>query len=108
MTSQTSEEIRIIGIAGIPEIRSGDNLGAIISARIKQQSLDIVASDILVVAQKIVSKAEGKIVRLDDVQPSKMATRWARTYDKDPRVVEVALGESVRIVRMDRDRKSVV
>jgi coenzyme F420-0:L-glutamate ligase/coenzyme F420-1:gamma-L-glutamate ligase len=102
VTSGPTEEIRIIGIAGIPEIRSGDDLGAIIAAAIKQVSIEIKPPNILVVAQKIVSKAEGKIVRLDSVRPSRMATAWAEAYGKDPRVVEVALGESVRIVRMDR------
>src|SRR5713226_4191767 len=70
VNSPTRAEIRIIGIAGIPEIKSGDNRGAIISAAIKAQSIEISAADRLVVAQKIVSKAEGKIVRLDDVRPS--------------------------------------
>jgi len=96
------QEIGIIGVTGIPEITSGDNLGYIISNAIKHQSLDLSANDILVVAQKIVSKAEGKTLRLDHISPSTMAQEWARAYDKDPRVVEAALKESVRIVRMDR------
>ena len=107
MSSLSPDEIRIIGIPGLPEIKVGDNLGAIISAvitsaAIKDQSVAICAHDILVVAQKVVSKTEGKLVWLDGVRPSKMAATWARAYGKDPRVVEVALGESVRIVRMDR------
>ena len=55
-----------------------------------------------VVAQKVVSKAEGAIVRLDEVSPSAMAVRWAAETGKDPRLVEVVLRESRRIVRMDR------
>jgi len=96
------DEIRIIGIDGIPEIKAGDRLGATISAAIKAQSIDISGPQVLVVAQKIVSKAEGKIVPLDTVQPSKTAASWARAHGKDARVVEIALNESVRIVRMDR------
>jgi len=102
VNSPRADEVRIIGIPGIPEIRSGDDLGAIISASIEQQSIEISAKDILVVAQKIVSKAEGKTVRLEDVRPSRMASEWGRAYHKDPRVVEVALSESARIVRMHR------
>ena len=100
MTSEPTAEVRIIGIAGLPEIRPGDDLGAIISKAIKRCSIEIKAPDILVVAQKIVSKAEGRMVKLDTVRPSKMAEAWAETYGKDPRVVEAALGESIRIVRM--------
>jgi len=96
------QEISVIGIAGIPEIMRGDNLGHIISNAIKHHSLSMFASDILVVAQKVVSKAEGKTVRLDNIRPSTMAMEWARAYGKDPRVVEAALNESIRIVRMDR------
>jgi coenzyme F420-0:L-glutamate ligase/coenzyme F420-1:gamma-L-glutamate ligase len=102
LTSSRHQEISIIGIAGIPEINSGDNLGKIISDAIKHQSLEISNTDILVVAQKIVSKAEGKSVRLDDVTPSKLAIQWGLAYGKDPRVVQAALNESIRIVRMDR------
>jgi coenzyme F420-0:L-glutamate ligase/coenzyme F420-1:gamma-L-glutamate ligase len=102
VSSPSPDEIRIVGIPGIPEIRSGDNIGTIISAAIKERSIEIAAPDILVIAQKVVSKAEGKSVRLDSIGPSELATRWAADYGKDPRVVEVALSESIRIVRMDR------
>jgi coenzyme F420-0:L-glutamate ligase/coenzyme F420-1:gamma-L-glutamate ligase len=102
VTSERTAEVRIIGIAGIPEIRPGDDLGGIICQAIKRCSIEIKAPDILVVAQKIVSKAEGRMVKLDTVRPTKMAEAWAEAYGKDPRVVEVALGESIRIVRMDR------
>ena len=102
MSSASADEIRIIGIAGIPEVRPGDNLGGIISDAIRQQPAGMSSGEVLVIAQKIVSKAEGKVVRLSQVRPSKVSAEWAKRYGKDPRVVEVALGESVRIVRMDR------
>jgi coenzyme F420-0:L-glutamate ligase/coenzyme F420-1:gamma-L-glutamate ligase len=102
VNSDGPQQIRIIGVTGIPEIASGDNLGYIISGAIERQSLELAAEDILVVAQKIVSKAEGKTVQLDDIRPSMMAVEWSRAYDKDPRVVQAALNESIRIVRMDR------
>jgi len=97
-----TSEIRIAGIPGIPEIGPGDRLGAVICAAIKERHIELRASAILVLAQKIVSKAEGKLVALESVRPSRMATEWAEAYGKDPRLIEVALGESVRIVRMDR------
>jgi coenzyme F420-0:L-glutamate ligase/coenzyme F420-1:gamma-L-glutamate ligase len=59
-------------------------------------------SDVIVVAQKIVSKAEGRVVKLDSVDPSPRALEWAAAFDKDARVVEVVLRESKRIVRMER------
>ena len=82
-------------MAGLPEIRPGDDLAALITA-----AGDIVDGDVVVVTSKIVSKAEGRIVELDDVTPSGFATDWATKWDKDPRVVELVLQESKRIVRM--------
>ena len=66
------------------------------------QHLRVAAGDVFVVAQKIVSKAEGRMVRLDSVEPSERAARWAAEYDKDPRLIELVLREASRIVRMDR------
>jgi len=87
--------MEIVGVAGLPEIRPGDDLAALITA-----AGDIVDGDVVVVTSKIVSKAEGRIVELDDVTPSGFATDWATKWDKDPRVVELVLQESKRIVRM--------
>lgn len=97
-----SKEIRILGIPGIPEIQPGDDLGGHIVAAIRAAGTSVAASDVIVVAQKVVSKAEGRLVRLDSVMPSDLALRWAREHQKDPRVIELVLRESRRIVRMER------
>ncbi len=95
-------EIKIIGLTGIPEIMAGDDLGRLIAEAARGRGVELSDKDVIVIAQKIVSKAEGRAVRLDTVTPSEMAREWAMRYDKDPRMVEVVLGQSRRIVRMDR------
>jgi coenzyme F420-0:L-glutamate ligase/coenzyme F420-1:gamma-L-glutamate ligase len=87
--------MEIAGVAGLPEIGPGDDLAALIAA-----ATDVADGDVLVVTSKIVSKAEGRTVELDDVTPSGFAADWAAKWDKDPRVVELVLRESRRIVRM--------
>jgi coenzyme F420-0:L-glutamate ligase/coenzyme F420-1:gamma-L-glutamate ligase len=69
---------------------------------VKKQDLRVAEGDLFVVAQKVVSKAEGKIIRLDSIQPSKRAEEWAAEYQKDARVIELVLSEASRIVRMER------
>lgn len=98
----TVPEIRIVGLTGIPEIKAGDDLPSLIIAAARRMSFEIKDHDVFVIAQKIVSKAEGRTVRLDSIIPSEIAADWAARYDKDPRMVEVVLRESKRIVRMDR------
>src|SRR5262245_50499069 len=103
-----ASELRIRGVEGIPEISPGDDLSAAIAAALKAGHLPHRAPSgaepppILVVAQKVVSKAEGRLVRLADVAPSPEAERWAERHGKDARMVEVVLGEARRVVRMDR------
>ncbi len=97
-----SPEIRVIGVAGMPEVRPGDDLVALILDAAGRQGIDIATGDVLVVTQKVVSKAEGRLVRLDSIEPSEFARRVAEDTGKDARHVEVVLGESRRIVRMDR------
>lgn len=94
--------IELIGVPGIPEVAYGDDLAALIAKAVRAAGNEAFDNDVFVVAQKIVSKAEGRIVRLDAVEPSPRALEWAAAYDKDPRVVEVVLRESKRIVRMER------
>jgi coenzyme F420-0:L-glutamate ligase/coenzyme F420-1:gamma-L-glutamate ligase len=98
----TIPEIRIIGLTGVPEIAAGDDLVSLVIAATRRMSFEINEQDVFVIAQKIVSKAEGRTLRLDSVTPSEFAVDWAARYDKDPRMVEVVLRESGRIVRMDR------
>ncbi|HET8912275.1 MAG TPA: coenzyme F420-0:L-glutamate ligase [Ktedonobacteraceae bacterium] len=93
-------ELRIIPIKGIGEIAADADLGKIIYTAIQAQGLQIEASDILVITQKIVSKAEGRVVQLDEIQPSAFAKKFANEYKKDAQHVEVVLQESHRIVRM--------
>jgi coenzyme F420-0:L-glutamate ligase / coenzyme F420-1:gamma-L-glutamate ligase len=94
--------IQIIPLAGLPEIVPGADLSRLIAEAVKKQDLRVTEGDLFVVAQKIVSKAEGKTVRLDSIQPSERAERWAAEYQKDPRVIELVLSEASRIVRMER------
>jgi coenzyme F420-0:L-glutamate ligase/coenzyme F420-1:gamma-L-glutamate ligase len=85
-------ELRVLPLAGLPEVREGDDLGALIAA-----TAELEDDDVVVVAQKIVSKAEGRVVQLADVEPSRKAVELAA--DQDPRKLEVVLREARRIVR---------
>jgi coenzyme F420-0:L-glutamate ligase/coenzyme F420-1:gamma-L-glutamate ligase len=89
-------EVRVIPLRGIPEVREGDDLGALVAAA-AQLVGGLTDGDALVVAQKVVSKAEGRVVRLDEVDPSDRARELAG--EEDPRRLEVILRESVRVVR---------
>ncbi len=95
-------EVRVIGVEGIPEVRPGDDLVGLILAALDRQGLRLADGDVVVVTQKVVSKAEGRIVDLTTVEPSAFARNVAGRTGKDPRHVEVILRESVRVVRMDR------
>ena len=94
--------IELLPVMDIGEIESGTDLAAAIGAALVQQGTPLRDGDILVVTQKIVSKAEGCLVRLADVEPSALALEWAERWEKDARVVELVLRESRRIVRMER------
>jgi coenzyme F420-0:L-glutamate ligase / coenzyme F420-1:gamma-L-glutamate ligase len=87
------EELRFRALAGLPEIQPGDDLAGLLAARVPAEP------GVLVVAQKVVSKAEGRLVPLAAVEPSARAREIARAIDKDPRHVEIVLRESRRIVR---------
>lgn len=92
----------VIGITGLGEVRPGDGLAALLVEAAAAQGTPVEPGDILVVSQKVVSKAEGRLVRLSDVTPSAAALTMARTLGRDPRLVEIILREARRIVRMDR------
>ncbi len=91
--------LQVIPVRVSGDVRSGDNLGTIILAAAKQNNLEILDGDILVVAHKVVSKAEGRIVSLADVKPSQKAKKMAKEHGKDPRIMELILRESVQILR---------
>ena len=95
--------IRILALDGIPEIRQGDDLGAFIGNALGRTSgaLPLGLDDVLVVTQKIVSKAEGAVVDLTGVVPRPEAVAFAERYDRDPRQIEVVLREARRVVRME-------
>ncbi|MFQ5740451.1 MAG: coenzyme F420-0:L-glutamate ligase [Acidobacteriota bacterium] len=95
-------EIRITGVPGLPEVKAGDSLGDLIATAIQSSAIGVCAGDILVIAHKVVSKAEGRIVQLDSVRPSQLARSWAQAQGRDPRVIEVVLSQTRRIVRMDQ------
>jgi len=93
--------LTLTAIAGIPMVQRGDNLAELILRALDAMELKLAHGDILTVCQKIVSKAEGRLVDLKDIEPSEMARRFAARWDKDPRAVELVLRQTSRIVRMD-------
>jgi coenzyme F420-0:L-glutamate ligase/coenzyme F420-1:gamma-L-glutamate ligase len=94
-------DLHVFAVHGIPDVMRDDDLAALIAGAVAREGRRIETGDVFVVAQKVVSKAEGAIVRLDQVEPSRMAAQWAADNGKDARMVEVILRESRRIVRMD-------
>lgn len=99
--SAESADVRLIRIPGIPEICPEDDLGRIVANAARRAGIRFQHSDILVFAQKIVSKSEGALVDLADVEPSASAVALAERLKKDARAVEIVLRESRRIVRSD-------
>jgi coenzyme F420-0:L-glutamate ligase/coenzyme F420-1:gamma-L-glutamate ligase len=89
----------VIGVEGLPEVRPGDDVAGLIVDAARRQGTALEPRDLLVVGQKIVSKAEGRLVRLSEVTPSARARAVADEIGRDPRLVEVILRESRRVVR---------
>jgi len=94
--------LEVIGIENISEVVFGDNIASLIIEACHKGGVSLTGGDILVVAHKVISKAEGRIVHLDGIKPSPFAQSIAQQMEKDARVVEIILGESRRIVRMAR------
>ena len=92
-------QLTLVAVPGIPEVRPGADLPDLIVAALRRADLAPAAGDVLVIAQKVVSKAEGHIVDLATVTPGAEAERLGAEIDKDPRLVEVVLRESTRVVR---------
>jgi coenzyme F420-0:L-glutamate ligase / coenzyme F420-1:gamma-L-glutamate ligase len=101
-TFDQSHELRIIPVSLADEIRPGDSLSDKLLQAMQHPKLSLRAGDILIVKHKIVSKAEGRLVELDSINPSPASRTWARRYNLDARVTEVALAESQRVVRRKR------
>jgi len=91
--------VEAIPVPGMPEVKKGDDLSSLILAALHSSDLELQSGDVVVVKQKIVSKAEGRLVRLESVLPGKRASKLAREQNKDPRLVELVLRESRRVVR---------
>jgi len=96
--------VEVIALLGIPEIRPGDDLGGLVGDAIERtpELLPVRTDDVLVVTQKVVSKAEGAVVDLTTVEPRPEAVAFAERWDRDARQVEVVLREARRVVRMER------
>jgi len=94
-----SRSVELLAIPGLPFVKPGDDLAALIGAALETPGTRPQSGDVLVVAQKVVSKAENRFVDLATVTPSEEARRLAAEVGKDPRIVEVVLSESTRVVR---------
>src|SRR6202142_3046228 len=100
-TTERGGHLEVFALDGVPEIRAGDDLPAMLIAarRAASDALPLRPDDVLVVTQKIVSKAEGAIVDLTTVEPRPEAIEFAKRWDRDPRQLEVVLREARRVVR---------
>jgi coenzyme F420-0:L-glutamate ligase/coenzyme F420-1:gamma-L-glutamate ligase len=98
-----SRKLEVVPVHGLPEIDAGDSLGELIARGLNGTGLEPADDDIVSVAQKAVSKAEGRIRDLDEVAPGPEAHSLAERLHKDPRLVELILAESRAIVRAERD-----
>ena len=96
----SASRLELIALDGIPEIHPGDDLAPIISQAAVATGVELRPDDVLVVTQKVVSKAEGRLVQLASVEPSSFAREWAARWGRDSRQVELVLRESAAIVRM--------
>lgn len=91
--------LQIFGVPGLPEIEPGADLAVLIIEAAATSGSPLADGDVVVVTSKIVSKAEGRLVELSDVEPSQFAREWSLPWEKDPAVTELVLRESKRIVR---------
>lgn len=94
------DKIEIIGLRGIPDIKENDDIAEIICRKADEQGVELREGDVIVIASKIVSKAEGRLVRLDEVEPSPFAVKIGEDMHKTPELVELILRESRKIVKM--------
>jgi coenzyme F420-0:L-glutamate ligase/coenzyme F420-1:gamma-L-glutamate ligase len=101
-------EVRLVALGGVPLVREGDDLCEIILAALARSGETLLSGDTVVLAQKIVSKAQGRYVELASVTPSARALELAKVVEKDPRLIELILGESSEVLRIRRDVVVVV
>ena len=102
--SAEAGRVEVVALEGIPEIAEGDDLAALLGDALERRTdhLPLRTDDVLVVTQKIVSKAEGAVVDLSTVEPRPEAVEFAAKWDRDPRQIEVVLREARRVVRMTK------
>ena len=100
--TQPTAELRIIPITFDAEVQPGNSLPTLLLETLQHQKQRLLPGDILVIKHKIVSKAEGQFVDLSTITPSSTSRTWARRYGLDPRVIELAITQSRRIVRRKR------
>lgn len=93
------KRLELLGVEGIGDVRAGDSVGDLICTACARQQIEIADRDVLIIAQKIVSKAEGRMIRLADLTPSRRANELAAKLDKEPELVEAILRESRRVIR---------
>ncbi len=102
-TSGVAMTAHLTALAGVPIVKAGDDLSAVITRALAASNEVLCDGDVLVIAQKIISKAQNRYVRLRDIVPSPRSERLARDVNKDPRLVELILRESTEVVRYRRD-----
>ena len=93
------DSLSIFGVQGLPEICEGDDLAKLVVDALFLRNTSLQDGDIVIITSKVVSKSEGRVIDLGTIEPNAFAVRYAQAWDKDPRVVEVVLNESKRIVR---------
>lgn len=98
-SDRVSDTLTVQALPGIPMIRAGDDLAAIIHDALQAAGIGLADGDVVCIAQKVVSKAEGRLLALADVTPGEQALTLARETDKDPRLVQLVLDESTEVVR---------
>ena len=99
---EACSEITLTAIQNIPEINPGDDVSSIISQCLSEQGCRLRNNDVIVVAQKIISKSENRFIDLKTIEPSEEAIKLAKETDKDPRLAELILRESNRIIRAEK------
>lgn len=92
-------KLELTALPGLPMIMPGDDIDGLIVEAITRADIQLKRQDVLVVAQKVISKAERRVVALNSVTPGQLAIDWAEKTEKDPRLVELILSESKRVVR---------
>ena len=96
-----NDRLEIVALAPLPEVTAGAQLGDLIADAARAAEVDLRDGDVVVISQKIVSKAEGRLRRLSEVEPSPRAEALAQQLDRDPRLIELVLGEARHIVRAE-------